>query len=350
MPRTSATRACSWPTPAPCHATDDGGRSASHHHDPVREIGHTTAHYAATERTTPVEHGDTFFTIDDRDTLFFQSISDNDVTVTDDHSVNTVTAIQDNDVNVSDDDVTIDADGSFNSDNDVVAIQDNDVNGGDSPIDVDVTGGVTPGAGPAAAPTPRPPTRPTSRPTTRPPSPGPPRSTRSRSPRPPPTSRRTTPSTTRWTTRSTTRRTTPTPCRCEVAMTSDPVAVVERARAAIARYDRPDLDERLAATRARLLDDRTRVLVVGEFKQGKSMLVNGLVGAPVCPTFDDVATAVPTVVRHAEAVDVALVRGPTASATTDHRATSSPTTSASRATRATARAGATPRSGCPAPS
>ena len=91
-------------------------------------------------------------------------------------------------------------------------------------------------------------------------------------------------------------------------MTSDPVAVVERARAAIARYDRPDLDERLAAAHARLLDDRTRVLVVGEFKQGKSMLVNGLVGAPVCPTFDDVATAVPTVVRHAEALDIALVR------------------------------------------
>ena len=91
-------------------------------------------------------------------------------------------------------------------------------------------------------------------------------------------------------------------------MTSDPVAVVERARAAIARYDRPDLDERLAAAHARLLDDRTRVLVVGEFKQGKSLLVNGLVGAPVCPTFDDVATAVPTVVRHAEALDIALVR------------------------------------------
>ena len=91
-------------------------------------------------------------------------------------------------------------------------------------------------------------------------------------------------------------------------MTNDPVAVVERARAAIARYDRPDLDERLAAAHARLLDDRTRVLVVGEFKQGKSMLVNGLVGAPVCPTFDDVATAVPTVVRHAEALDIALIR------------------------------------------
>jgi len=91
-------------------------------------------------------------------------------------------------------------------------------------------------------------------------------------------------------------------------MTGDPKAVVERARAAIARYDRPDLDDRLAAARARLLDERTRVLVVGEFKQGKSLLVNGLVGAPVCPTFDDVATAVPTVVRYAEALDVAVVR------------------------------------------
>jgi Dynamin family len=89
---------------------------------------------------------------------------------------------------------------------------------------------------------------------------------------------------------------------------TEPLEVLERARAAVARYDRPDLDARLAAARDRLLDDRTRVLVVGEFKQGKSLLVNGLVGAPVCPTFDDVATAVPTVVRHADALEVVLVR------------------------------------------
>ena len=37
------------------------------------------------------------------------------------------------------------------------------------------------------------------------------------------------------------------------------------------------------AARARLVDGRTRVLVVGEFKQGKSLLVNGLVGAPRLP-------------------------------------------------------------------
>jgi Dynamin family len=91
-------------------------------------------------------------------------------------------------------------------------------------------------------------------------------------------------------------------------VTGDPMAVVEAAREAVARYDRPDLDARLTAARARLLDGRTRVLVVGEFKQGKSLLVNGLVGAPVCPTFDDVATAVPTVVRHAEALEVVMVR------------------------------------------
>ena len=44
----------------------------------------------------------------------------------------------------------------------------------------------------------------------------------------------------------------------------------------------------------------TTVLVVGEFKQGKSTLVNALLNAPVCPVDDDIATAVPTVVRHGE--------------------------------------------------
>ena len=37
-----------------------------------------------------------------------------------------------------------------------------------------------------------------------------------------------------------------------------------------------------------------------EFKQGKSLLVNALINADVCPVDDDVATAVPTIVRHGE--------------------------------------------------
>jgi len=89
-----------------------------------------------------------------------------------------------------------------------------------------------------------------------------------------------------------------------------PVQVVDLALEAIASYDRTDLEARLRSARTRLLDEHVRVLVVGEFKQGKSMLVNGLVGAPACPVFDDISTSVPTVVRHAETPAVTLVRMP----------------------------------------
>jgi hypothetical protein len=64
---------------------------------------------------------------------------------------------------------------------------------------------------------------------------------------------------------------------------------------------RPDLIRRLAVTLRRLAEPEVRVLVVGEYKQGKSTLVNALVGAKVCPVDDDVATAVPTVVKYADA-------------------------------------------------
>jgi len=87
-----------------------------------------------------------------------------------------------------------------------------------------------------------------------------------------------------------------------------PVRAVDLALSTIAPYGRPDLEARLRQTRARLLDDRIRVLVVGEFKQGKSMLVNALVSAPVCPVYDDVATAVPTVVQFAAEPALTVVR------------------------------------------
>jgi len=87
-----------------------------------------------------------------------------------------------------------------------------------------------------------------------------------------------------------------------------PVRAVDLALSTIAPYGRPDLEARLRQTRARLLDDCIRVLVVGEFKQGKSMLVNALVSAPVCPVYDDVATAVPTVVQFAAEPVLTVVR------------------------------------------
>jgi Dynamin family len=84
--------------------------------------------------------------------------------------------------------------------------------------------------------------------------------------------------------------------------------LVDLALKATTAYERPDLGGRLLQTRKRLVDPDVRVLIVGEFKQGKSQLVNALVNAPVCPVDDDVATAVPTVVKYAETTKAELVR------------------------------------------
>ena len=67
-------------------------------------------------------------------------------------------------------------------------------------------------------------------------------------------------------------------------------------------YEREDLAERLSSARRLLSDSNVMVHVVGEFKQGKSSLVNALLMAPICPVDDDIATAVSTEVRYAEQV------------------------------------------------
>ncbi|HEY0700109.1 MAG TPA: dynamin family protein [Micromonospora sp.] len=84
-------------------------------------------------------------------------------------------------------------------------------------------------------------------------------------------------------------------------------ALDEIARTAVA-HGRTDLLPWLRRKRAQLLDPALRVLVVGEPKQGKSQLVNALVNAAACPVGDGLTTAVPTVVRHADAPAAALVR------------------------------------------
>jgi hypothetical protein len=127
------------------HATPSHGSDAAH------EIGYTTEHYVADEAAhSIVENNTTLLTIDDRDTLFFQSISDDDVTINDDsvsiadsfnRDDSQVTAIQADGSFNSDDDTLISAVDSFNSDDDVVAIQDNDVDGGDEDITVDTSPG-----------------------------------------------------------------------------------------------------------------------------------------------------------------------------------------------------------------
>lgn len=71
--------------------------------------------------------------------------------------------------------------------------------------------------------------------------------------------------------------------------------------------DRGDLTDRIKAAALRATRSDTIVCVVGEFKQGKSSLVNSLLRRHVCPVDDDLATSVITMIQHGE-IEGAIVR------------------------------------------
>jgi hypothetical protein len=77
-----------------------------------------------------------------------------------------------------------------------------------------------------------------------------------------------------------------------------------------AEHDRADLMRRLRDRRSHLLDQKVRVLVVGEPGQGKSQLINALVNAPICAIGDDLTTRIPAVVEHAETPNATIIVGP----------------------------------------
>lgn len=95
------------------------------------------------------------------------------------------------------------------------------------------------------------------------------------------------------------------------APAADPLAqvnaVVDLGLTACTAYRRPDLADRLAAAKRTLANPGVHVVVAGEFKQGKSSLVNALLGATVCPVDDDVATAVPTSLRYGAQLQAELI-------------------------------------------
>jgi hypothetical protein len=84
-------------------------------------------------------------------------------------------------------------------------------------------------------------------------------------------------------------------------------AAIKALTPVLAELGRDDLSSRVVAAGARLARPSTVVCVVGEFKQGKSSLVNGLLGTAVCPVDDDLATSAITLVRFGEQ-PVAVVR------------------------------------------
>lgn len=95
------------------------------------------------------------------------------------------------------------------------------------------------------------------------------------------------------------------------APVTDPALAARLLDAAIGQADardRPDLRDRLVRERTRLAAPDCLVAVVGEFKQGKSSLVNALLGARVCATDPVATTALPTLVRHAPSPSARLVQ------------------------------------------
>ncbi|HEV8535326.1 MAG TPA: dynamin family protein [Candidatus Limnocylindria bacterium] len=79
--------------------------------------------------------------------------------------------------------------------------------------------------------------------------------------------------------------------------------------AAICRDEkRPDLERAVRIAAARLARTDTVVCLVGEYKKGKSTLVNAILGTDVCPVEDDFATSALTVISYAEA-PIAKVHG-----------------------------------------
>lgn len=91
-------------------------------------------------------------------------------------------------------------------------------------------------------------------------------------------------------------------------MSRDLVDLVKTARQAATAYGRPDLEKRLSTVAATVADDRARVLVVGEFKAGKTELVNAILGGRALPTDAHRATTVPTVCVHGAQRAVKLAR------------------------------------------
>ncbi len=95
-------------------------------------------------------------------------------------------------------------------------------------------------------------------------------------------------------------RTTPAAARDSPHPQPGPAENLERSRQVAAARGRTDLVEQIDQTRHRLAARPVSVVVVGEFKKGKSTLVNAMLQTAVCPADADLVTVVPTIVRFGE--------------------------------------------------
>ncbi|ALG11433.1 dynamin family protein [Kibdelosporangium phytohabitans] len=91
------------------------------------------------------------------------------------------------------------------------------------------------------------------------------------------------------------------------AETAEMLELIDTAITETRSAGRPDLAEKLIKCRRQLTTGAWHVLVAGEFKKGKSALVNGLLGVPVCGVDAVAFTAVPTSIKHGDKPTAYLV-------------------------------------------
>lgn len=101
------------------------------------------------------------------------------------------------------------------------------------------------------------------------------------------------------------------------AAAGGPDSLIIEVAKTLQRIGRADLAERASIAAARLRRPATVVCVVGEFKQGKSSLINALLGQVVCPVDDDLATSAITLVRWGEQPTAVVRRKAESGATGD---------------------------------
>ncbi len=94
--------------------------------------------------------------------------------------------------------------------------------------------------------------------------------------------------------------------RAPASETSDLTDILQGLRADARELDREDLAMRLDSWVERLDEPKVRVVVVGPVNQGKSTLVNTIVGAPVCPVDDVSMTAIPIIIEYGPSPQASL--------------------------------------------
>lgn len=78
-------------------------------------------------------------------------------------------------------------------------------------------------------------------------------------------------------------------------------ALLDKVRETLLREERAPLAQQVQAAQERLRQSTVSILVCGEFKRGKSSLINALIGNPgLCPVDIDIATAAVSVIRFKE--------------------------------------------------